>query len=55
MNALNAACREARDPERSPEAEARGVLHRQRCPDCQAWERTLAQVKGALFADDQLD
>lgn len=55
MNAPNAACREARDPERSAEAEARGLLHRQRCPDCQAWELALADVKGALFADDQLD
>ncbi len=55
MNAPNAACREARDPERSAEAEARGLLHRQRCPDCQAWELALTEVKGALFADDQLD
>ncbi|MBK6689954.1 MAG: FecR domain-containing protein [Deltaproteobacteria bacterium] len=55
MSGPNAACREARDPERGAEAEARGVLHRQRCPECQAWELALLEMKGALSADDQLD
>lgn len=55
MNTLDAACREARDPERSAEAEARSVLHRQRCPDCQAFTGAVEEIREVLHADDTLD